>query len=829
MFVATLVFLFLIRLRFPIGKPLPEVIGNRYGRPALQTFRRAEKNHFRLRKLECDLQFLNLCENYGTIPSFIKFKVYNPKFTSSHRYRSWLFDLLNHEIKSQKKKLSRCIREYESALDSLKSCVSWFDFKCLSTLIGSNTDKKLIGVRNTHKRKLLNLGIDTSKKVNPNNVIFNLSSRNFTKDEMELLSLGMDFGLSGSRLKFEHFFLDFERLCTNIGHIENKYGDESLASIRNRISAVARNAYQKASRDRVNNPDRVRLEMLKKLKEDKNIIFAKPDKGRGIVILDRVDYVSKVMEILNDSSKFRLLNIDIGTQILKLEDKLNRFLSTIKDRIGETMYHHLYGSGSKPGVLHGLPKVHKVDNPIRPIISSIGTFNYNLAKYLVPFLAPFTMNEYTTRNSTEFVKEITSLKFKDPVVMASVDIKSLFTNVPLKETTDLLVDKIANSSTDFHLDRKEIRKALDLATADNVFTFNGQIYTQIDGVGMGSPLAPSYANAFLCHNEEIWLSECPTDIKPILYRRYVDDSFLIFNNVSQIEPFVAFLNSRHPSMKFTYEIEENSKLSFLDTIIHNNGDHFSSAVYRKETFTGLGLNFLSHCPKLYKLNSIKTLINRAYQICSNYTNFNEEINFLRNYFLQNGYPSQIFYKILRNFLNNVFTPSPPLHLAKKDIKYISLPYLGQLSFAIRKELNSILKDSYPHINFRFVFKNKFTIGSVLRNVETLPCLLRSCVVYEYTCSSCNVRYVGSTIRSLQHRVFEHQGRSYRGNHVFLSSPSYSAIREHCHSSDHPLCAKDFSILASAPNRSDLLTLESLFIMTRQPQLNNCSAIQLFTQ
>ena len=509
MFVAALVLLFLIKLRFPVGKPLSEIITKRYGRPALQDFRKAEKNHFRSQKLECDLRFLNLCVSYGTIPSFIRFKVYNPNFQSSQRYRSWLFDLLNHEIKCQKKKLARCNKELEGAFSSLKSRVSWIDFKCLSSRIKANAEKKLIGVRNTHKRKLLKLGIDTSTKVNPDRVVFNLSSKTFTNEEMELLALGMDFGLSGGRAKYEQFFLDFERLCNTVGHLKDIWNNESLTSIRSRITTVARNAYQRISRDHVSDLDKERYNILKKLKDDKDVIFLKPDKGRGIVILDKVNYNAKVMEILNDSSKFKVLNVDIGKFLLKLEDKINRFLSTLKDRLGESLYNTLHASGSRPGVLHGQPKVHKIGNPIRPIISNIGTFNYNLAKFLVPLLAPFTKNQYTTTNSIEFVEEITSLRFEKPVVMASVDIQSLFTNVPLKETSTLLVNKLHESGTDYNFSKNELRKALDLATVDSVFTFNGQLLTQTDGVGMGSPLGPSYAIAFLCHHGETWLNNCP--------------------------------------------------------------------------------------------------------------------------------------------------------------------------------------------------------------------------------------------------------------------------------------------------------------------------------
>ena len=91
------------------------------------------------------------------------------------------------------------------------------------------------------------------------------------------------------------------------------------------------------------------------MKEDQSIIICKPDKGRGIVIIDREEYDSKMKNILSDTSKFRLLKTDITTYILKCEDKLNRLLRNVKHLIGDHAYDFIYASGTKPGYLYGLP------------------------------------------------------------------------------------------------------------------------------------------------------------------------------------------------------------------------------------------------------------------------------------------------------------------------------------------------------------------------------------------------------------------------------------------------------------------------------------------
>ncbi len=104
-----------------------------------------------------------------------------------------------------------------------------------------------------------------------------------------------------------------------------------------------------------------------------------------MVILNKKDYIDKTESILNDKSKINLINGDWFKYIISLEDKLNRILRKIKNKLTDTTYNFLFASGSTPGILYGLPKVHKDGCPIRPILSAINTFNYNLAKFLFLF------------------------------------------------------------------------------------------------------------------------------------------------------------------------------------------------------------------------------------------------------------------------------------------------------------------------------------------------------------------------------------------------------------------------------------------------------------
>ena len=119
-----------------------------------------------------------------------------------------------------------------------------------------------------------------------------------------------------------------------------------------------------------------------------------------------------------------------------------------------------------------------------------------------------------------------------------------------------------------------------MATKVSYFVFNGLLYKQIDGVAMGSPLGPSLANAFLSYHEKNWLNNCPQGFKPVFYRRYVDDIFILFKSNDHLKYFQEFLNSCHINMSFSMETEKENKLSFLDVEIIRKQGKFTTTIYR---------------------------------------------------------------------------------------------------------------------------------------------------------------------------------------------------------------------------------------------------------
>ena len=170
--------------------------------------------------------------------------------------------------------------------------------------------------------------------------------------------------------------------------------------------------------------------------------------------------------------------------------------------MAKSQYLKICPSGSKPGILYGQAKVHKPvkDNcpSLRPILSAIGTPTYDLGKFLIPILKPLTENEYTVHGSLSFANDVRKLSSKN--LMASLDVESLFTNIPLEETVDNIINDLYLSTENVHnFEKHELKQLLMFTAFESFFVFDGEYYIQVDRVAMGSPLGPTLANAFLCY------------------------------------------------------------------------------------------------------------------------------------------------------------------------------------------------------------------------------------------------------------------------------------------------------------------------------------------
>ena len=190
--------------------------------------------------------------------------------------------------------------------------------------------------------------------------------------------------------------------------------------------------------------------------------------------------------------------------------------------------------------------------PFRPTLSAIGTPTYKVAKFLLAFLTPLTQNEFTITDTFHFVEE--KCKQDPNLYMASLDVDSLFTNIPLDKTIDICINSLYKDNEKTPKIPKDVlRNFRNVATRELFFMFSN--YKQIDGVAMGCPLGPAPANIFMGSFEIKWLKDCPHTLKPVFYRRYVDDIFVFFPFPDYAETFKKYLSSKQPNINFSLEKE----------------------------------------------------------------------------------------------------------------------------------------------------------------------------------------------------------------------------------------------------------------------------------
>ena len=134
--------------------------------------------------------------------------------------------------------------------------------------------------------------------------------------------------------------------------------------------------------------------------------------------------------------------------------------------------------------LRKLPVNGKIDDqPIRPIVSDINTATYELAKHLSKVLSPLGESQHNIKSTKDFIWQIKKEPIPAGYEMVSFDVKSLFTNVPLGRTINIILNRIYDhKELKTQITRCEIKEMLTLCTKNGHFTYNKKIFVQTDGI-----------------------------------------------------------------------------------------------------------------------------------------------------------------------------------------------------------------------------------------------------------------------------------------------------------------------------------------------------------
>ena len=559
---------------------------------------------------------------------------------------------------------------------------------------------------------------------------------------------------------------------------------------------------------------------LNQLKQRDDIVITKPDKGTSVVVMNKCDYIRMLSEAsIDNEEKFKSVSLDQPKTrgrpikhyhpLLEKEKELER---AVREILPENVAEMVYQKGSRLAHLYGLPKTHKSKQSMRPILSAVGTYNYKLAQWLDMTLKPLSVNKTTISDPFKFAEKIRQTGIKDDEILVSYDVTSLFTNVPVDETIQLLADKAFkgnwfNKMNKLNITKTDLIKLLTLATKHQLFQFNGDLYEQVDGVAMGSPLGPLMADAFMCSLDEK-LSK--SNKLPSFYNRYVDDALTKQSNLDSASSFLSTLNNCHPSLSFTMEVEVEGNIPFLGMKIMKKDGRLETEVYNKPTNTGLLLHYHSHVDKRYKRSLITTMLNRAYRLSSSWSYFRKECERLKMLFNRLKYPPRLVDSTISTFIDQQYkAANQEPESSKQKVVRIALPFKDQKSAdLVKKQLANLSNVIGTKVQPVYTSRK---IGKDLAVSEAKPPLVnKQNVVYKFKCDLCDAGYIGYTSRHLHQRIDEHRNSAV-GKHV-----------KEMHGENAERIINCFSVLRKCQGKYDCLLYEMLYIKEHKPSLNTKS-------
>ena len=326
------------------------------------------------------------------------------------------------------------------------------------------------------------------------------------------------------------------------------------------------------------------------LKDNKNLIIREADKGSCIVLMDKNTYVTEGHQHLSDSKIYCRTESD---KTLQVAHKANWAVRHHKDvgQLSNYMFNKLTKDLKtvRTQELYFLRKVHKDPHTIRPICSCSSGPTEKLSGYLCRVLTPHLEDVRSlVRNSQQVVQilEGLNLSANRDVTLVTLDVEALYPSIPQTAGIEMVLQRVvptAPPTTTSNSFKNMLRDFLRVVIRDNHFRFNDQHYDQKRGVAMGTRCAPPFANLFLASLEERALAEWGGPA-PALWLRFLDDVLMLWTSTSTtLDEFVAHLNSRMTSIKFTYKSSQTSA-TFLDLQIYKGSRFDLSGVLDTKLF-----------------------------------------------------------------------------------------------------------------------------------------------------------------------------------------------------------------------------------------------------
>lgn len=667
------------------------------------------------------------------------------------------------------------------------------------------------------------------KKYNPDSAKFivNLSNKILSPDHLAVLSKGLNFIptptltnpihtlkdtlMFNRRTRLRHHFQNFPEYSPDPTFPRANKGWVPPSGVDPDIDSFTHYLTQQMSKpvhlphNKHSNLSPNELTALKDLKEDHSITIKPADKGGATVVWGTSAYEEEAMRQLNNTSHYKKTSALLTYEHHKLITSRLRALS-IAGLLPEHADKFMINQDCRISPFYLLPKIHKINNPGRPIVSGIDSptdrISATVDNVLRPYVKKIPSYIKDTRDFLNKLEKIGSLH--DDEYFVTIDVSSLYTSIPHDEGI-LAISETLSRDPPNKVSWEIVTELVEMTLKMNTFSFNHKYYHQIQGTAMGTRMAPSYANIFMGHLEQRLLSE--TTLQPNTWLRYIDDIFAIYRgSEDEIKDHITHLNSLHHTIKFTSEINRDS-IDFLDvTVFRGPNNKILTKVFVKPTNTGQYLHASSFHPR-HQIQSIAfSQAIRLRLICSLIQDFDSASNsLLKNLTLcgHNHHKTKLAIARARD-TNRDTLLHPPQRPPKKIIPFI-LTYSPHNRSAphILKQALSFLRPSPANkkfLEYRMLVAYRRSLN--LRDLivssthpppksksQSKPCHRTSCkicdqvvstshitspstnkkyrivgnnscdsfsIVYAITCPVCHMTYIGQTGRNIRERIYEHK-------------------------------------------------------------------------
>ena len=408
--------------------------------------------------------------------------------------------------------------------------------------------------------------------------------------------------------------------------------------------------YKFKSPDNLPEDCRKALNELKRLYKDNDIIIRPFDKGSGSFLLYRLEYITRTMKHLSDTSKYEVAT-DPNEAAIKLIKEILEWTKTFSDEKGmsTSIINGVIPDIEKqtPGKLYLNPKAHKPPlYPGRLITTGCNSYIEQLSAVTAHELKKCKI-PYIIVDSPDFLRKIDDLNSSEKltgknIIHVSVDVVNMFPNIPrefgIAESTKLLDER----SEPILLSTACIVEGLKITLDNNIANFNGTTYKQLQGTAMGPKNSCNYADIAMNYIDQAVHNNNPDCSKnphvPISWSRFRDDIYMPWvGTVDELMSFMDWLNSIHDSLKFTVNYSTEG-VEFLDFFVYSDMNNvIQTKLYSKSSDTHSYLVPTS-CHKTHVIENIPyNTARRVFQNNSETINYNNDKILFSNHLTARGY------------------------------------------------------------------------------------------------------------------------------------------------------------------------------------------------